>query len=223
MGYTTEFIGKFNIDKNMPREFVEYINRFSSTRRMKRKTDKIKEIYPNWPDLCFAGKQLGEEGEYLAIISNNYGQDSDDSIVDYNRPPATQPGLWCQWIIETNEDLKNNNINEFTGKLVWDGGEKFYEYTDWLEYMIKHFFIPMNLTLNGAVLAVGENSDDATYIVINENNVTTFNALNKYSVKQIENEFSSNKMIMENMSKIKKTPDEIRDEFWDWDEEDEEW
>ena len=39
MGYTTEFIGKFNIDKNMPREFVEYINRFSSTRRMKRKTN----------------------------------------------------------------------------------------------------------------------------------------------------------------------------------------
>lgn len=47
MGYTTEFFGKFDFDKPVSKEFAEYINRFSNTRRMKRRNDVIKTVYPN--------------------------------------------------------------------------------------------------------------------------------------------------------------------------------
>jgi hypothetical protein len=125
MGYTTYFENHFEIEGKMTREFVEYINRFSNTRRMRRDNEKIKEIYPNWSELCFDG-ELGVEGEYLAIHSNNFGQDKDDSILNYNTSASTQPGLWCQWIIVTNEDFGDQNSKEFTGRLEWNGVEKFY-------------------------------------------------------------------------------------------------
>lgn len=222
MGYTTDFMGAFDVNNKMTREFVEYINRFSSTRRMTRNVEKIKKVYTDWEKLCFMGN-LGIDGEYLAIESKMFGQDREESIIDYNKPPVTQPALWCQWIIETNEDLKDEEISEFTGKLAWDGGEKFYEYVNWLKYMIKNFFIPANLELNGAVLAVGECSDDATYIIINKNDVRTYDALEKNAVEQIKTYYNDNKTVLEYMQEVEKTPEEIHDEFWYWEDEDEDW
>lgn len=34
------------------------------------------------------------------------------------------PGIWCQWIINSN------------GRLLWNGGEKFHHYIEWLQYLI---------------------------------------------------------------------------------------
>lgn len=213
MGYTTEFTGKFEINKVMPREFVEYINRFSSTRRMKRDNDKIKKVHPNWKELCFNGN-LGVQGEYLAIKSNKFGQEQEASIVDYNRQPCTQPGLWCQWVIETNEDLKDETIDSFTGSLVWDNGEKFYEYVDWLAYMIKHFFEPSELVLNGIVLAVGEEvSEDATYILVKDNRIFTQNAHEENAIEEVINTIGDNSSILAIFEGIKKTSEEILDEY----------
>ena len=51
---------------------------------MKRNPEKIKEIFPDWKELCFNG-ELGKEGEYFARNSRCYGQEDDASIVDYRR------------------------------------------------------------------------------------------------------------------------------------------
>lgn len=160
MGYTTYFNGALDFNREVTPQMKEYINRFSSTRRMPRDVEKIKEIYPNWKELCFFG-DLGEKGAYFAPIDKEYGQVKDDSILDYNAwQVSVHPGLWCQWII--------NDENQ----LVWDEGEKFYNYTEWLEYMIENFFEPLGYVLNGQIDWQGEESDDRGAIVVVNNQIS---------------------------------------------------
>jgi hypothetical protein len=71
------------------------------------------------------------------------------------------PGYWCQWIIGT-----DYNRNE---ALVWDENEKFYNYVEWLEYLIKNFFEPEGYILNGSVEYQGEESDDFGTIEVKDN------------------------------------------------------
>ena len=49
------------------------------------------------------------------------------------------PGIWCQWIINSN------------GRLLWSGGEKFYFYIEWLQYLIDEYFKPQGYELNGKI------------------------------------------------------------------------
>lgn len=158
MGYTTEFSGEFTISPPLSSDQVKYINRFSSTRRMQRDS-KIASTFAD-PLRLAVKLPIGKEGEFYVGDGSNYGQEKDHSVIDYNRPPATQPGLWCQWIVS--EDGKG---------LHWDGGEKFYDYVEWLEYMIKHFFTPWKRKINGRVRFRGEEFDDVGSIVCKNNKV----------------------------------------------------
>ena len=155
MGYTTYFSGEFTFNKPVTEELKTFINKFSDTRRMIRDNSKIKEIFPNWRELCFNG-DLGVGGAYFVGGYGFAGQREDDSIINYNSA-GNQPGLWCQWIINDNDEL------------VWDGGEKFYHYVEWLEYLIEHFFAPLGCVLNGDVYYEGEDSDDFGRIIVNDN------------------------------------------------------
>lgn len=174
MGYTTDFYGSLQFNKPVAPWLVEYINEFSNTRRMKRDPEKIKELYPNWGKLCFNG-DLGVEGEYF--IGNE-----DDSVLDHNSPPSTQPGLWCQWII-------NNN-----GELEWDGNEKFYNYEEWLNYLIDEFFEPLGYELNGEIEWQGEEYDDLGTIHVEDNIVTMEYGIRASSIKDIETEVLINEL-----------------------------
>lgn len=162
MGYHTEFYGELTFNKPVSKEFAEYINKFSNVRHMKRDVNKIKELYPNWKDLCYNGN-LGENGEYFIGGKGFMGQDKDESVLEINYPPKSQPGLWCQWVIDFDKD--GNAI------LGWDGGEKFYEYEEWLDYLIVNFFEPEGYVLNGAIEFQGEDSDDIGQIVVEDNDV----------------------------------------------------
>jgi hypothetical protein len=155
MGYTTWFSGAFEFNKPVTDELKTYINRFAETRRMARDNNKIKELFPKWKEFSFNG-DLGEDGAYFVGGDGFCGQDMDDTIMNYNSA-GSQPGLWCQWII--------NNRNE----LVWDDGEKFYNYVEWLKYLIKHFFAPSGYVLNGTVFYDGEDSDDFGKIIVTDN------------------------------------------------------
>lgn len=172
MGYTTDFDGALEFNKPVEDWLVEYINKFSATRRMKRDNAKIKELFPNWEQMCFMGN-LGVNGEYFIGGTGFMGQDSDPSVIDHNNPAKTQPELWCQWIIENNE-------------LVWDGGEKFYCYVDWLEYLIDNFFEPLGYILNGEISWQGEESDDCGVILVEDNYVTTHEGIHVYSARDID-------------------------------------
>ena len=78
----------------------------------------------------FAGtrRMASTLGPYHVDRPGDPGQDTGSVVLDANRPAEGQPGLWCQWI-----------PGEDGSKLLWDGGEKFYEPVDWMRYLIEHF------------------------------------------------------------------------------------
>lgn len=186
MGYTTEFKGKLQFSKPLSAEQVAYVNLFSHTRRMKRDPEKLAKIYGGKSGLL-GTDNYGFEGEYFAHDDGNYGQVEDDSIIEYNIPPGQKlfnrgnetfdqywdenqrrikegecvPGLWCGW------EISNDGIF-----LQWDGGEKFYNYVEWLQWMIKHFFEPWGYELNGKIKWQGENRRDKGTIAVAKNIVT---------------------------------------------------
>lgn len=157
MGYTTDFFGKFEFNKPVEPWLIEYIERFSNSRRMRRDNEKIKELYPKWKELCFNG-ELGVDGEYFIGGIGFMGQTDDDSVLDHNSPACHQPGLWCDWV-----------VTEDGMGLEWNGMEKFYYYEEWLEYLIENFFAPLGYILNGFVEYQGEDYGDFGTITITDN------------------------------------------------------
>lgn len=144
MGYTTDFNGKFNLNKELSPKMAQYLTLFNETRRMKRNADEV----------------FGIDGEFFVFGRGSYGQDQEENIVDYNDAPSTQPGLWCQW--SPTEDRMG---------IEWDGGEKFYNYTEWLVYLIHKFLAPNGYVLNGVVEWDGEGSGDVGEIFVEDNKV----------------------------------------------------
>jgi hypothetical protein len=190
MGYTTDFDGALKLTPTATEEQRDYINLISGTRRMKRNVSKLMDKYKGKHGNPFAiGNDpediYGHEGEYFALDDGQYGQESDGTIIDYNTPPGQigwqearhmnfndmwqenerrnadlecQPGLWCQWI-----------ITEDGEELVWNGGEKFYYYVEWLKYLIDRFFEPWEIKLNGKIRWEGEDDRDRGVIVVKDN------------------------------------------------------
>lgn len=159
MGYTTEFEGRFNLDKKLRPEHAAYLRKFADTRRMRR-TDASAML----PDQVRVAVDLpiGRDGEFFVGAGGDFGQDRDATIVDYNDPPPSQPGLWCKWV-PTKDDAG----------IEWSGAEKFYEYVKWLDYLIAHFIKPWGYTLNGIVTWEGEDRGDVGAITVKDNVVYT--------------------------------------------------
>ena len=163
MGYTTDFTGRFNVNPVLKEEHKHYLNLFSATRRMERNPDVEPVSNPeNDPIRVAAGLPPGEEGGYFVGAKGLIGQDKDNSILEYNAPPIGQPGLWCDWV-----------PNKSGTHIKWNGGEKFYYYVEWIEYLIKHFLEPWGYKLNGKVEWQGESPNDRGRIVIESNIIKT--------------------------------------------------
>jgi len=146
MGYTTNFTGQFNLDKPLSDKDYEFLRKLNETRRM------IRNLPPKY----------GVDGEFFVDGSGLAGQDRDKTIIDYNCPPSTQPGLWCGWM----------PTDDKTG-IEWDGREKFYNYIKWIEYIVEKILIPRGYVLNGEVSWIGEDPSDLGLIVVKNNEVIT--------------------------------------------------
>jgi hypothetical protein len=133
MGYTTEFSGSFKIDRVLDADTAKLVRGLSKTRRMAR---RLPEAY-------------GVEGEFYVDGGGRFGRDRDESIINFNQPPSTQPSLWCCWTV--GEDLKS---------ILWNESEKFYEYVAWLKYLQTKILIPRGYSLSGEVSFQGEDPND---------------------------------------------------------------
>lgn len=163
MGYTTEFYGKFTVEPPLRKEHAEYLRAFSETRRMKRDVEKSPVNDPASDPMRIAvGLPVGPEGAYFVGGGGFAGQDRDPSILDYNREPSGQLGLWCKWA-----------PSEDGNAIEWNGAEKFYNYVRWLEYLIDNFLEPWGYVLNGVVEWEGEDRDDVGRIKVADNVVRT--------------------------------------------------
>lgn len=173
MGYTTSFRGEFKLDRKLSPEHAAYLTAFSRTRRMSRDADKA-ALLPD-PVRLAAGLPIGPGGSYFVGGNGFFGQGNDESVIDHNLEPGAsrgvnfehyreeraQPGLWCQWV-----------PNEDGTAIVWDDGEKFYDYIPWIEYLIKHFLSPWGYVLNGTMTWQGESHGDVGTITIAGNAVS---------------------------------------------------
>lgn len=142
MGYHTDFRGSFQLDKKLSPEMQEFLTKLCNTRRMGRNTDD----------------EFGVEGEFFIEGTGYKGQDSGGDVINVNEPPTTQPSLWCQWI-PTEDGLS----------IEWDGGEKFYNYTEWIYYIINKILLPNGYTLNGSVQWRGEEFGDDGFMEVRDN------------------------------------------------------
>lgn len=116
MGYNTDFKGQFNLDRPLTAEHAEYLRRFAETRRVKRSAIQASTIFD--PTRERAGLPLGDDACYFT------GGDRFSTISD-NTPPRGQPGLYCQWVPTAD-----------TTGIEWDHSEKFYDFTEWLVYIV---------------------------------------------------------------------------------------
>lgn len=155
MGYHTEFEGSFGFENALTPEQVKYVQKFNETRRMKRNPEGLSCSFCDE-----VGLPLGREAKFFVSGPGYAGQDRDSSVVDFNKPPADQPGLWCQW-----------TVSDDGTELVWDEGEKFYYYVEWLKWMIENLFIPWGKVLNGEVRWRGEEFNDVGVIIVKDNKV----------------------------------------------------
>lgn len=162
MGYTTTFEGSFHVDGPLSEAARDLIEGLSTTRRMKRDSQKLADRLGITLEECLA--KFGEEGQLYCGEREHFGQAETSDVIDGNSPPNGQPGLWCQWIYDENECA-----------IVWDEGEKFYYYVEWLEYLIRKVIAPEGRSLNGSVRFCGEDESDVGTIHV-ENNVVTRSA-----------------------------------------------
>lgn len=145
MGYSTYFDGQFVLNKKLDSETYQFLVKLSETRRMAR----------NLPE------EYGVEGEFYVDGGGWAGQDNENNVIHYNDPPKTQPGLWCKWC-PTEDGLG----------IEWNGREKFYNYVEWLQYLIEKVLKPRGYILRGDVYWQGETCYDAGCISV-ENNIVT--------------------------------------------------
>lgn len=94
---------------------------------------------------------------------NNFSEDRHGGNLT---PDPGMPGFWCDWV--TN--------NEGT-TLSHNGSEKSYNYEGWLNYLIKNFFRPWGVTVNGRVFWSGEDVRDVGTIIIENNVITLLNGV----------------------------------------------
>lgn len=159
MGYTTEFSGHFTLDKKLLPEHAAYLRQFAHTRRMNRDL-AIAATLPD-PIRTATDLPIGQGGAYFVGGTGEFGQNRDASVCEGNKPPPGQPGLWCEWV-PTADDCG----------VKCDEGENFYNYVEWLVYLIEHFLKPWGYTLNGEVEWQGEESGDMGKIAVAGNAVT---------------------------------------------------
>lgn len=90
---------------------------------------------------------------------------------NHNRPDPNKPdAFYCQWVVDEGGSV-----------LGWDGSEKFYNYTEWLEYLIRKFFGPWGYLLNGEVRFRGEEFSDYGTIFVRNNRVHVSHKFQRYS------------------------------------------
>lgn len=155
MGYTTKFEGEFTIEPPLTKEQTAYLTQFSGTWRMRRDPKKAAKLLD--PLREAVGLPLGVDAEFFVGGTGHAGQHRDDSVLEYNAEPSTQPGLWCQW--EPSED---------GSKLQWNGAEKFYNYVEWLKYIDENFLKRWGRKLTGAVSWQGEDDSDCGLLTVGE-------------------------------------------------------
>lgn len=87
-----------------------------------------------------------------------------NAIQDIRHDYDTHPSIWRQW------EVVSCDGDQY---LQWNEAEKFYNYVEWLQYLIDNYFKPWGVTLEGSILWRGEDFEDMGKICIDGDKVIT--------------------------------------------------
>jgi hypothetical protein len=90
----------------------------------------------------------------------------------HDRRIKGMPSSYCQW-----EFFKKATSECF---LKWDGEEKFYDYINWLDWLLKNIFLPNELSLSGTTLWQGEDVGDVGLITVIDGKVHAMKCMDYY-------------------------------------------
>ena len=78
-----------------------------------------------------------------------------------------RPCIYCQW--------KPTADGMF---IIWDMGEKFYGWLEWLTYIVEHYLKPWGYRLNGEVRWRGDDRSDSGIIFVKDNRIEAVQDVN---------------------------------------------
>jgi hypothetical protein len=156
----SNFFGKFLLNKKLGPETHRYLIKFNETRHMARKL----------------GPEYGVEGEFFVDGTGLYGTTVPADMPD--RPPSTQPGLWCPW--RPSDDGMH---------IVWDERDHLFSKLTWchkwLEYIINNFLGPKGYVLNGNLRWEGKDPGNTGTIMVFDNSILTLLSLIQKKIREI--------------------------------------
>ena len=95
MAYCTNFVGRFELNRQLTEAEYAYLLEFSYTNRIKRDCN-IFNLIPD-PIREAVGLPLGIDGEYFVSSVKNFVPPDGGRVMYYYCPPISQPGLFCYW------------------------------------------------------------------------------------------------------------------------------
>ena len=143
MGYTTIWHGKLAVKPPLPRAVTRYLTHFFERRHVL--------MSPNHHE------QGAFEVDHLP--PHEVSEEPLD-VVDWNRPPPSQPFMWCDW-----------EIDPLGGSLTVKRPRN-YRSIEWLEYIIWKFISPYHCVVSGTMTWRGEEVGDEGCLHVEGNTIT---------------------------------------------------
>jgi hypothetical protein len=143
MGYTMIWHGKLAINPPLPQAVTQYLTRFFERRHVLM-SPKHQEHG------AFEVDYLPPDEEDKAALD----------IVDWNRPPPSQPFIWCDWEIDA------------LGSSLTIRRPRNYRSIEWLEYIIWKFISPYHSVVSGTMTWRGEEVGDEGCLYVDGNIIT---------------------------------------------------
>ena len=167
MGYYTYFKGSLRFDKPIDYKFQCYLKNFFRTRHFKRDETKLTPFLDRLvPPLT----DFGKEGKFFVGSYDEEELTATERGVEYNYPPDDCPSLWCDMELISRNVTDPNDTQQL---ILVDG--KNYNYTSWIEWLIKYIIAPAEFKLNGEISWQGEEFDDRGRISVTDNIVVIEN------------------------------------------------
>ncbi len=172
MGYDTSFNGYLDPDPALTDDQIAYLQAFNQTARttLKPEAEQLDD-----PVRKAVGLPFGKYGDFCVVPLPANSPEDRQYRLDWQPPgqpippawmkqptvsvgygpgdPRIQPNQWCQWTAD--ED----------GSIVWDEGNMFYDYEDWLRYLQTQILSRWGVRLTGTVSYFGEDPEDFGVIV----------------------------------------------------------
>ncbi len=168
------FRGHFKCTPFLNPDQIAYLTAFSRSRRMTWNGDTLADVDdPLREAVDISGP--GKYGEFYVGHAYDAFIPTVGDLTYFNTPPGqatdfdvgygpgderAQPGLWCQWVPTPDGEA-----------IVWNQGEKFRNFVEWIEYLIRWFVSRWNVTLNGRVTWQADGAYDIGNINIRDNQV----------------------------------------------------